>query len=52
MEIHGLMLALFRDSLGWLVFMIFGFQPKLLTSIIINCQCFDYSAVVETLAVP
>ena len=28
----------FRDSLGWLVFKIFWFQPKFFTSVIIKCQ--------------
>ena len=43
----------FRDSLGRLVFMIFGFfnsNPNFFTSIIIKCQRFDYSALKKTIA--
>ena len=38
------------QGFSWLAgihdFWFLQFQPELLTSIIINCQCFDYSAVV------
>ena len=44
------MLLLFFQRFSWLAgihdFWFLQFQPELLTSLIINSQCFDYSAVV------